>query len=452
MTAPRLAYHGGLAAAGLPFLLFAGGVMGVALSGAPDERGFWPILLAALALGMLLAKDRRHYGETVIRGMAQPLVMVMLMAWMLSACLGVLMAESGLVKALLWSANSLQLTAGGFTAAAFAISCLLSFSTGSSFATILLGGPLLYPAGAMLGADLPWLAGAILAGATFGDFFAPISDTTIASALSQDAEIGPTVKGRLRYILPVAILCLPLYYRMGQGINTLSGTQDMPLGNPAGLPMLLLPLGIIYHVMRGRDLLHGLLLGLVAGMLWGWMLGLLPADKIFSLDKSQFQARSILIDGINKALGISIFTLLLMGLTETFKASGLMDAVFSREALRDSDYRHGEKWIAALGSAAVLLTTHSVVAILLVADFCRQTGERIGISPSRRADLLSLVVCIFPFLLPYFIPVILMASTSAGSTATGIPGVSPLEAGSHNMVSWGLAAMTLITLLGKKQK
>ena len=38
----------------------------LALSGAPDEMGFWPILLAALAVGLALARVRTRYSETVI--------------------------------------------------------------------------------------------------------------------------------------------------------------------------------------------------------------------------------------------------------------------------------------------------------------------------------------------------------------------------------------------------
>ena len=39
----------------LPFVLFLGGVTALALAGAPDERGFWPVLLGALIAGLLLA-------------------------------------------------------------------------------------------------------------------------------------------------------------------------------------------------------------------------------------------------------------------------------------------------------------------------------------------------------------------------------------------------------------
>ena len=41
-----LTFHGGTAGALAPFGAFLAGVAMLALNGAPDEKGFWPILLA----------------------------------------------------------------------------------------------------------------------------------------------------------------------------------------------------------------------------------------------------------------------------------------------------------------------------------------------------------------------------------------------------------------------
>ena len=108
--------------------------------------------------------------------------------------------------------------------------------------------------------------------------------------------------------------------------------------------------------------------------------------------------------------------------------------------------KHAEGWIAGTVGAAVLLTTHSIVAILMVAEFATTTGEKMNISPQRRANILSLVVCVFPFLLPYFIPVILMANTTNAGEEFGIPPVSPLDVGLHNFVAWALLGMVVLVV------
>ena len=56
-----LRFYGGAYAVFAPFVLFLVGVAWLGLSGAPDERGFWPILLTALSLGMILSRERIRF-------------------------------------------------------------------------------------------------------------------------------------------------------------------------------------------------------------------------------------------------------------------------------------------------------------------------------------------------------------------------------------------------------
>ncbi len=451
-----ISFYGGIWGAILPFLVFITGVIIIALSGAPDEKGFWPVLIAAMALGLLLAKDRRAYSETIIDGMSNRVVMVMIIAWILASTIGILMQITGLVDSLIWVSESLNLDGTGFAIATFLICCIVSLSTGSSFATILICAPLLYPTGGQIGMHLPTLAGAIIGGATVGDFVAPISDTTIVSALSQKAEMGPTVRSRIKYILPVALLALIAFgISAGTATDSVNNKEWTANGSPDGLPMLLIPVLIIFLFLKGKHLFVGLISGLMFGIVLGFSLGLLPMDQLISLDLENFTAKSFIIDGINRAVGISFFTILLMGLVATLKASGLIDRLVDYAAARSSTERQTEYWISGTISAAVLLTTHSAVAILMVSEFANKTGKKMGISNIRRANLLSLVACTFPFLLPYFIPVILMTNMSHSGEAFGVPSVSPLEVGIHNFVSWALLVMVIIVVIfgyGRKEK
>ena len=444
----KLTFYGGILGAIFPFLIFVSGVIFIALSGAPDEKGFWPVLLLALGISLLLAKDKKAFSETVINGMSEPIVMIMIMAWILASTIGVLMTTTGFVEALTWLASQLNLGHISFVLSTFIICCIVALSTGSSFATILICGPILYPAGGLLGAPLAPLAGAIIGGATFGDFIAPISDTTIASTLSQKAEIGPTVRSRIKYIVPAFLFALIAYYlsaHFGE-IRTTSSGQEL-LGDPRGLPMLLVPIFIIYLFLKGKHLLHGLLLGLMFGVVLGLVTGLLPLTKLIALDLDNFVAKSFVIDGINRAVGISFFTILLMGLVATLKASGLIEKLVQFAEERSHTQKHAEGWIAGTVWAAVMLTTHSIVAILMVAEFANKTGEKMGLSAQRRANILSLIVCVFPFLLPYFIPVILMANTTNSGVELNIPTVSPLDAGLHNFVAWGLLLVAILSIV-----
>jgi Na+/H+ antiporter NhaC len=445
---PSVRFYGGMAGALFPFFVFLAGVMTIALSGAPDERGFWPVLVLSLCLGLILARDRKNYCVSVIEGMSQPIVMIMIMAWMLASIIGVLMSETGFVEALTWTASQLHLGGTAFVIASFLICCIVSVSTGSSFGTILICAPLLFPAGGILGAHLATLAGAILGGATFGDCIAPISDTTIASAASQNADIIGTVRSRLKYVIPAAFVAI-VFYALSAGLRSDPGQADIPglPGNPNGLPMLIVPVVIIVLLLKKRHLLHGLLAGLMVGVILGLSLNLLPWNRLLALDLEHFSARSFVIDGINRAVGISFFTILLMGLVATLKASGLLNRLVDYSAKRSRTLRHTEAWISGAVGVAVLLTCHSIVAILTVGEYARETGEKVGLHRYRRSNLLSLVVCTFPFILPYFIPVILMANTTSAGKEFGISPVSPLQTGLHNFISWALLAMVLFAVI-----
>ena len=386
-----LEFHGGFLGALAPFIIFIIGVVVIALSGAPDEKGFWPILILAIGTGLILAKDRTAFSEIIISGMSQKIVMIMIMAWMLASIIGILMTLTGFVEALIWISDQLNLNDVGFVIATFIMCCIVSLSTGSSFATILICSPLLYPTGGILGAHLPALAGAIIGGAAFGDFIAPISDTTIASALSQKAKIGETVKSRIKYIVPAAIIALVGYTLTSTlFLSDAKASENILAGRPEGLLMLAVPALIIFLFLKGKHLVHGLLFGLLFGTILGVFSGLLPLKQVISLDLENFAAKSFIIDGINRAVGLSIFTMLLMGLVATLKASGIMTKLIDYASLHAKTKKDAEGWIASIMSVAVLLTTHSIVAILMVSDFSNKTGNKLGVSKIRRANLLSL--------------------------------------------------------------
>ncbi len=453
--AGSLTFYGGTLGALAPFALFLIGVAWLGLSGAPDERGFWPVLLAALTLGLLLARDRGEYSNVIVEGMSQPIVMIMVMAWILAGVLGVLMNASGFIEALVWLAGQMGVAGPGYVAAAFLICAVVSTATGTSLGTILLCSPLLYPAGGLLGADPVILIGAILGGATFGDNISPVSDTTIASSATQGADLGGVVRSRLKYALPAAAIALVVYMLLGAADpSTASATSETAAsaasglqGSPRGLPMLLAPALVLALLLTGRRLIEGLLFGILAATIIGLALGLLLPAQLLFIDTENFRAAGLILDGMERGVGVSIFTILLMGLVAGLEASGILDRLVEFARKRTHSPRGAELWIFGTMSAAVLLITHSAVAILTVGGFTRETGEAFGIHRYRRANILDITSCTYPFLLPFYIPTIVAASTTAGAAAFGMPRITPLAAGLFNFHSWALLVVLLFAII-----
>jgi Na+/H+ antiporter NhaC len=301
--------------------------------------------------------------------------------------------------------------------------------------------------------------GAILAGATFGDSLSPISDTTIASALTQEADIPGVVRARLKYALPAAAVALIFYLAFGGGSATSSAPDASRPGpapvaaspeavaSPRALPMVVAPALVVALLLRRRHLVEALLLGILAAVVVGLAFELLLPSQLLYVDAARYSARGLLLEGLERGVGVSIFTLLLMGLVATLEATGLLERLVEGTRRIATAPRTAEGLIVAVLSAAVMLTTHSVVAILAVGPYARETGTRLGLTAYRRANLLDLTACTWPFLLPWFIPTILAASTTASGEAARLPRLSPLAVGMANAYSWALVAMVGFAIL-----
>jgi len=192
-------------------------------------------------------------------------------------------------------------------------------------------------------------------------------------------------------------------------------------------------------------LVESLIAGAGAAIVLGLALGLLQPNQLLSFEAGSFTARSLIIDGLERGVGVSVFTLLLVALVAAFQATGALSALVSTSARFTSPTR-AESWIVATVSAAVLLTTHSVVAILAVGPFASAAGARAGIGPYRRANLLDLTVCTWPFLLPYFLPTILSSNATQSGIALGMPRISAFDAGLHNFYSWALVVIVVLAV------
>ena len=438
----HLSFYGGVAGALAPFLVFLVGVSWLGLSGAPDETGFWPVLLIATAVGLFLCKDKSAYSEAVIEGMSRRIVMIMLLAWLLAGVLGVLLQQSGLVRALVWATSAAGVSGGGYVAVSFLVCVIFSTATGTSLGTILVCAPLLYPAGASLAADPAFLIGAIIAGATFGDNVSPISDTTIASATTQEANLGEVVRSRLKYAVPAAVVALFVFVLLGGSGTVQRGLRPEP--DPMGLLMLTIPALVLTVLLRRRHLMEGLVYGIVGATLLGMALGRFTPADLLSIDRDQFIATGILLDGMQRAIGVSIFTVLLMGLVGGLEAAGLVDRLTSWVRARATSAKSAEWWIFGTVSGATVLTTHSTVAIITVGELAKDIGRAAGIGSNRRANILDIAVCTYPFLLPVFIPTVLTASMTAD--VIGMPRLSPWDVGLHNVHSWALLAVLLFAI------
>lgn len=138
------------------------------------------------------------------------IVIIMVLAYALSNLLGALGTAEYLSHILVKLINPVI-----FAAVAFILTCLLSFSTGTSAGTIAIMMPLLLPMALSFRIHIPMVVGAIAGGAVFGDHTSPISDTTIMSCSSTGCDVVSHVRTQLPYSLCFAALACVLYLILG---------------------------------------------------------------------------------------------------------------------------------------------------------------------------------------------------------------------------------------------
>jgi len=188
------------------------------------------------------------------------------------------------------------------------------------------------------------------------------------------------------------------------------------------------------------------MMGILAAAILGLATGQFGLADLFYVDTERFTAGGMILDGMQRGVGVSLFTILLMGLVAGLEGAGIVERLVGAATRGAKSAAQAEWRIFATISAAVLLTTHAAVAILAVGRFTKDAGQAFGLSGYRRANILDITVCTYPFLFPFFIPTILAASTTAGYEAFGMPRLSPWTVGLHNAHSWALLAVILFAI------
>lgn len=124
----------------------------------------------------------------------------------------------------------------------FAVSCLVSFSTGTSYGTTAIMIPIAFPLamgvnGGVLDAYAVLTIASVTSGAIFGDHCSPISDTTIMSSMGSASDLMDHVRTQIPYAATAAI------------VAAVCGFIPAALGVPV---WICLPIGIIvlYLVVR----------------------------------------------------------------------------------------------------------------------------------------------------------------------------------------------------------
>ena len=448
-SSKKLDMHGGIIGGLVPLFVLVGILIWLSVFERGGTQAFWAGGWLAIVAGLMLAKNKFEYSQSVLRGLGNINGIVIITAWLFAGVFGKLMVAGGLVEGLLWFGTKAGATGAVFTLIAFIAACLFALGTGSSTGTVLSLVPVMYPAGVFLGADPAMLGVAILAGAAFGDNLAPISDTTIVSAYTQEATMKDVVRSRFPLAMAAATIAGITLLIFGGGGTVANLPEIGAKVDPLGLVMLISLAIVVALAMNGRHIIESLIWGNVSAAFFGILIGKIQIYTLFHIPAKRGESTGLIEQGISGVTGAIIFALLVLAVTQVLIESGVMDRIlkFAEKTIAKT-VRQAELSIILVTILASIPIAANAPALLLVGPtFVKPIGKKFNLAPARKANLMDCAVCSVFFILPWHIAVIVWYGAMAAAAQTFNLPLPSIWSAFLNPYNWALLAVLLFSVI-----
>ncbi|OYD07495.1 Na+/H+ antiporter NhaC family protein [Paludifilum halophilum] len=448
----KLEFRMGAFGAAVPMLFFVIWAVTISLKSISSELGLVLGAVLGLGLGLFLTKSKwEQYAQGLFDGMAQPIGVVAIVAWFWAGMFAQVLQSGGLVEGLVWLGNVSGVSGSMFVALTFLLAAVFSTAVGTGYGTTVAFCTLMYPAGIVVGADPVMMFASILSGAAFGDNLAPVSDTTIVSATTQEADVPGVVRSRFKYSILAAVPTLVLFAIFGGGGESISDPAAIAAmkesSNPAGL-VLLIPFAlVIILALSGQHLITSLTWGIVSSVPFILLANLgTVSDLIRFNPDSDAIVEGALVEGIAGYMNMAILILLIVAASHLLRLGGTMEAVSKvlTKWIRGIT-RRAELAIWAIVSLMNSTITINTAAEIAAAPFVKEIGEKYRIHPYRRANFLDAVSSALGYIFPWSAALLLGWSTISGlkSQYDWLPVISPTSAFPFVFHGWFLVLIML---------
>jgi Na+/H+ antiporter NhaC len=389
----RVKFHGGGGSAVLLIGLFLGVVIWITSIGLTSIQAYLAPLCLILGLSIFLSVDRRKACDALLAGIADRTLATMLLAFLGAGAFGQLLVASGLIEGIVRLGDMAGVGDGLFVVLSFLVAAVIATAIGTSTGTCVTVVPVLYPAGVLLGAHPALLLGAIYSGARFGDNIAPISDTTVASAYTQEADVGEVVSSRLKYALAAGGISILLYVAVGSFLepSSATGTEAVIVGGHslASLWMLLAPALTVVLCLRGQSLIEALWAGIFLAIVLGLVTGTLAPHQIYFAEAPK-TVGGALTEGIVSMRDVIFLAIFVMALVGLLREAGALDGLVRTVLRFATTPQRAELSIFILVSLMCPLCAGNTPAMLFSGPVVSQIGRQHDIHRARRANLMDL--------------------------------------------------------------
>ncbi|AZQ60719.1 Na+/H+ antiporter NhaC family protein [Flammeovirga pectinis] len=338
------------------------------------------------------------------KGMGHPDIMMMTLIFLLAGAFGKVSNTMGAID----STVNLGLTflpSNILIAGLFVISCFISISVGTSVGTIVAIAPIAVNIAEKTGMPVGIGLGAVIGGSMFGDNLSMISDTTIAAARTQGAEMKDKFRANIRIALPAALITIAIYLITTSGISLdLSGTYEYSFIKV--VPYIV----VLIAALVGLNVFIVLIVGTLLSGVIGIYLG--------SFDIWGFIAATS--DGFLSMADTIILCLMIGGVVALTHFNGGIDYVIYAITKRIKNERGGELGIALLIIFIDMCTANNTIAIIIGGPIAKEISTKYKIEPKRAASILDTFSCFTQGLIPYGAQILVAVGVAEVITPLGI--------------------------------
>lgn len=328
---------------------------------------------------------------------------------------------------------------------AFVVSAIISIVTGTSWGSAGTVGVALMGIATGLGASLPATAGAVVAGAYFGDKLSPLSDTTNLAPIAAGSELYEHIKHMLYTTIPAAVISMIVYTIVGFNLPVESvatpETMEAMLQSLSemfnwNLLLLLPPAIVLYGSIRKKPTLPTIIFSsIIAGLLAKFYQGFSASDVFAStvtgfdvsmINKPGFDTENVISEvtelvnqgGMQSMTSVILIAFSAFAFAGIITKAGALDVIMN--ALLKVVKKTGDLILSTVISCITmaLVTGNSYLSIIVPGELFKDTYQKKNLHAKNLSRTLEDSGTVVVPLIPW---------SSAGVYMAGILGVSTIS-------------------------
>ena len=377
-------------------------------------QNFWGAGFLAIALGLIVYKDKNRYAKAVMKGFANPSFTMLFPIFIAAGILSQILTAAHLVDGLVYLVSLVNIPPAIIPCVTFVVCVIMSTVTGSSAAALLATMPMLFPMGVQMGCPAGLVLGAICSGSEFGNNLSPISDVTITSSIGQEVEIADTVRTRVWYSIAAGVPALILFFVFGlvttTGIDSASLNADN--SNLLGLVFIIIPVLVAVLILRKANFLVALVVGDLLGIILLLVLGYADVASIFAAD-------GLLASGTTSLMDVLIFMALIFVVLAMTEDAGVLDSFQTFMTRHAKSPRMAEVVSGAFTCVFCAVTGSGMSSIAFVSPIIRNIMKPFHIARTRAANYIAGFASGVSWMVPHGVNTLTALAVAIGTGAVG---------------------------------